>query len=304
MKKSLFAVLLALSFAGCSDENDSSDNDNSGSNSSTPAIETADDSSDSSDSTSDPFNNDPIVIPSNTEGEGSNADRLITRFDSTESYDFWGCLAEQNDNKIQMFLVKSDSDELLAHISVNDDEFISSTWSVTAAKLTVVPSSEYSDLEFSTYSFGSSTEWSADLLTGTYNDAVNCILYDQDNQVVNSDSSGGNSSQNDSAASALTKEKLTNPANSEGNLNDLWACKSDADDPFIVAYLTTGEMLISINGGDVGSLAWSIDVSKSRIYWQGESDTFEFNQVEFQNGNSHSGYFQGVTKYQCVREKL
>lgn len=304
MKKSLFAVLLALSFAGCSDENDSSDNDNSGSNSSTPAIETADDSSDSSDSTSDPFNNDPIVIPSNTEGEGSNADRFITRFDSTESYDFWGCLAEQNDNKIQMFLVKSDADELLAHISVNDDEFISSTWSVTAAKLTVVPSSEYSDLEFSKYSFGSNTEWSAELLTGTYNDAVNCVLYDQDNQAVNSASSGGGSSQNDSAASTLTKDKLTNPANSDGNLNDLWACKSDADDPFIVAYLTTGEMLISVNGGDVGSLEWSIDVSKSTIYWQGESDTFEFNQVDFQNANSHSGYFQGVTEYQCVREKL
>lgn len=63
-------------------------------------------------------------------------------------------------------------------------------------------------------------------------------------------------------------------------------------------------MLISINGGDVGALAWSMDVSKSTIYWEGASETFEFNQVEFQNNNSHSGFFQGVAEYQCSREKL
>lgn len=82
MKKRLLAVLLALSFAGCSD-NDINDNHNT-----TADIEAADDSFDSNASTSDPFDNGPIVTPSNTTGERYNASRFVTRFDSTKSYDF------------------------------------------------------------------------------------------------------------------------------------------------------------------------------------------------------------------------
>lgn len=303
MKKSLLWVFLALLFVGC-DDGGGSKKVNDDDNNTTSNIEDADNSPDSSDSASDPFDTDPIVTPSNTPNMNSYESRFETGFDSTTSFDYWGCLAQEKDNNMQMLLVTSNEGELTGQISVNDGDFIPSTWSADASTLTVVPSDEFSDLEFSTYNFASDTEWSAKFVSGTYSDTVNCVLYDQDNQPVASNSDDVNSPQNDSTSSELATNKLINPANSEGDLNDLWSCKSDDDDPFVVAYLTTGKMLISIDGGDVLTLDWSIDVSKSTIFWEGASDTLEFNSVEFQSDNSHSGYFEGTSKYQCIRESL
>lgn len=111
---------------------------------------------------------------------------FLTRFESDTDFTFWSCAESEPVNRFSFTISKSADDENIGVLSINGGDAVQVAWQADRTNF-VLSDSAGNTATFNGYSFGSATEWNADLSLSwaDYNQPVICQLFDQDGNPVN-----------------------------------------------------------------------------------------------------------------------